>query len=57
MKNVIDSVNEEQTTLAFRQDLQDLASIFGQYQEPMSWSMHINSTTFLSRPFHRPIYF
>ena len=33
VKNVIHSVNEEQTTLAFRQDL---AFIFGQYQEPMS---------------------
>ena len=32
--NVIHSVNEEQTTLAFRQDL---AFIFGQHQEPMSW--------------------
>ena len=39
VKNVIHSVNEEQTTLAFRQDL---AFIFGQHQEPMSWSMQLH---------------
>lgn len=38
VENVIHSVNEEQTTLAF---LQDLPVIFGQHQEPMSWSMQL----------------
>ena len=39
VENVIHSVNEEQTTLAFRQDL---VFIFGQHQEPMGWSMQLH---------------
>ena len=39
VENVIHSVNEEQTTLAFRHDL---AFIFGQHLEPMSWSMQLH---------------
>ena len=39
VKNVIQSVNEEQTTLAIRQDV---AFIFGQHQEPVSWSMQLH---------------
>ena len=39
VENVIHSVNEVQTTLAFRQDL---AFVFGQDQEPMSWSMQLH---------------
>ena len=39
VENVIHSVNEEKTTLAFRHDL---AFIFGQHQEPMSSSIQLH---------------
>ena len=39
VENAIHSGNEEQTTLAFRQDL---VFTFGQHQESMSWSMQLH---------------
>ena len=39
LKIAIHSVNEEQPTLAIRQDV---AFIFGQHQELMSWSLQLH---------------